>query len=251
MAIPDGAAEYRFGDIAMQFCTVVMDVPAYACTGKLVEPKPEIMLGTTKLTEGVDYSLSYTNNLYPGKASMTVLGKGAFSGGLIVPFTIEARVTAVGDRLVYKTPDAVYTLQVTDVTKSGGHVIGMAVTIVDVKVTNNKVKTLSLPTQCTVGGTSATVTAVGSKLTGVFRNVKTVIIGPNVVIIGARAFAGASKVKKLIIQTARLKSAKNCLKGSKVKKVVAQVWLTKKQRKTYKKWFTKKSGKKGVKFIYG
>ncbi len=250
-ALPDGVGEYRLSTVAIQLATVVMDSPTYEFTGRAITPKIAVKLGDVVLREGADYTIDYANNVHVGTASATVTGKGAFVGGLVVPFAITERVTRVGDRIVYTKGKVTYTLEVTSVRKSGDKVTGVEVAIVDVRVKSRKVKTLSLPVQCTVGGVSATVTEVGSKLTGVFRNVRTVIIGPNVVVIGARAFAKAKKVKKLIVQSARLKKVKNCLKGSKVKRVETRVYLSDSQRKKYKKMFTKKAGKKGVTFIYG
>lgn len=128
----------------------------------------------------------------------------------------------------------------------------MAVTtIVEyVEVFSKNTSTLTLPNQCTVGGVHVDVTEVDAKLAGKFRNVTCVVVGPKVVKIGAKAFAKAKKVKKLKVKSARLSKVTNCLKGSKVKNVSVRVKLTKKRQKIYKKWFTKKAGKKGVSYNY-
>ena len=134
--------------------------------------------------------------------------------------------------------------------KENGVVVPKTVSIVGLQVMSSSTKTLTLPNACTVGDYFVTVTAIDAKLVGNFKSVSTVVVGANVVIIGARSFAKAPKVKKLVVKSARLKRVTNCLAGSKVKRVTTKVWLSKKDRKKYKKWFTKKAGKKGVKFVY-
>ena len=47
-----------------------------------------IVDGTT-LTEGTDYSISYSNNLYAGNASLTITGKGTYTGSVTKNFTIK------------------------------------------------------------------------------------------------------------------------------------------------------------------
>jgi hypothetical protein len=156
----------------------------------------------------------------------------------------------VGDRITYRTKAATYKLKVTSVKKSGGKVRGGAVALTAMTVASGKTKTLTLPSQCTVGGVRVDVTEIGSKLTGKFKNVTCLVVGPKVVVIGAKAFAKAKKVKKLKVKSARLRRVTNCLKGSKVKKVNVRAELSKKRQKTYRKWFTKKCGKKGVSYSY-
>ena len=249
--IPSGAAEYRFGDIAMQFVTrVVMDTDTFTCTGAPIEPDFEVVMGDVTLVAGRDYVVGYSDNLYPGNAQAVILGKGLFSGGLIVPFKIEAQVTQVGDRLTYRTKSATYVLTVTAVQKKKGKVVGVTTEISSITVMSASTKTITLPNECTIGGLNVTVTAVGSKLAGKFRNVTCVIVGPKVVTIGARAFARAPKVVKLKVRSTRLKSVRNCLAGSNVSRVTTDCKLSNARRLTYRKWFMKQSGKKGVTFVY-
>jgi len=248
--VPSGAGEYRTGGFALQLATVTMEKPAFACTGKAIKPSLEVKVGKTLLVEGKDYTLKYANNILPGKATVTVMGKGAFTGGLVVPFTIRDAVTAVGDRLVYRTKKADYTLVVLEVKKTKGRTVPVRLGIMSVKVKSSSTTKLVLPDTCTVSGVSVDVTAVDSKLGGNFRNVSCVVIGAKVTVIQPKAFSKAPKVKKLQLKTKRLKKAKNALKGSKVKRVTATCKLTKKKRSSYKKMFEKKAGKKNVKFKY-
>lgn len=49
-------------------------------TGSEIKPLPVVKDGTKTLTLGVDYTLSYTNNIKPGKATLTLTGKGSYTG---------------------------------------------------------------------------------------------------------------------------------------------------------------------------
>ena len=248
--LPSGAGEYRTAEMPMQSAKIVMPKSSYDCTGKVIKPKPTVTVGDVKLVEGVDYTLEYENNLYPGTAKVSVLGKGVFSGGLVVKFSIRSIISQAGDRVTYKDKIATYTLKVTKVAKQNGHVAKADVTITKVTVHKSNVAKLALPTTCTIGGVKVTITAVGKKLTGSFRNVRTVNIGSTVTSIGSSAFSKAPKVTKLVVKTSRLKSAQNCLKGSKVRRVNVTATLTKTKQSSYKKWFTSSSGKSGVRYSY-
>jgi hypothetical protein len=140
---------------------------------------------------------------------------------------------------------------VTKLNKDGKKVSSVNAELVGVKVKDSKLKTMAIPDQCTISGAKVNITAVTSKLVGPVKNVSCVAIGAKVVTIGVSAFAKAPKVKKLLVKFARLKSVKNCLKGSKVRNVETRVHLWKTRKATYKRWFTNMSGKSGVKFTYG
>ena len=250
-AVPAGAGEYRLRDLPLQFAYIVMSGPEFTSTGKPIKPGVRVMLGGEELKRGIDYTVSYKDNVYPGKASLTVKGKGTFTGGLVVPFTIVSRVTKVGDRLVYETGNVKYTLKVTKVKKKGGQVQSADAALVGVKVKNASLRTMSIPDTCTIAGIRVGVTEVSAKLVGQFGNVSCVYIGAKVVKIGPGAFAKAKSVRKLLVKSARLESVKNCLRSSNVRRVETRVYLSKKRKATYRTWFTKKSGKTGVKFVYG
>ncbi|MDM8288104.1 S-layer homology domain-containing protein [Slackia piriformis] len=70
---------------------------AYSYTGDPIEPVPTVVLDGSVLIAGVDYEVSYRDNVNAGQASVVVTGKGAHADLLItVPFTIEpARIVGV------------------------------------------------------------------------------------------------------------------------------------------------------------
>ncbi len=59
-------------------------------TGKALTPPVYIKDGNTQLTEGVDYTLSYSNNTNPGVGTVIITGKGEYEGQRSEPFYIIA-----------------------------------------------------------------------------------------------------------------------------------------------------------------
>lgn len=64
---------------------------------------------TSTLTEGTDYTLSYTNNILPGTASVTITGKGAYSGTTTLPFTISDDPSITADVRINPVVPVYYT----------------------------------------------------------------------------------------------------------------------------------------------
>ena len=67
-------------------------------TGKAIKPAPKVTLDGTTLERGIDYTLSYQNNVKVGTATITVTGKGAYEGSVKQTFRIaydlaKAKVT--------------------------------------------------------------------------------------------------------------------------------------------------------------
>ena len=57
-------------------------------TGKALTPAPAVKLGTKTLKAGTDYTVSYKNNTKAGTATVTVTGKGNYTGKVTGSFTI-------------------------------------------------------------------------------------------------------------------------------------------------------------------
>ena len=66
-------------------------IPDQAWTGSAVEPRPAVRLGGRTLSEGTDYELSFRDNTDPGTATLTVAGKGSYTGTRDVTFRIVRR----------------------------------------------------------------------------------------------------------------------------------------------------------------
>ena len=95
-------------------------VNAQAYTGSAIKPVPAVKVSGKTLKNGTDYTVSYKNNTELGTATLTVSGKGNYSGSVSKNFTISVR--SISD-VTITVPDAVFTgTQITpDVTVSYGN----------------------------------------------------------------------------------------------------------------------------------
>lgn len=78
-----------------------------AYTSKAIKPSPSVTLGGKRLVKGTDYTLTYKNNKAVGTATVTVKGKGNYTGSIKKTFKItkasvaKAKVTGIGKRYKY------------------------------------------------------------------------------------------------------------------------------------------------------
>ena len=66
-------------------------IPDQAWTGSAVEPRPAVRLGGRTLSEGTDYALSFRDNTDAGTATVTIEGRGSYTGAKSVTFRIVRR----------------------------------------------------------------------------------------------------------------------------------------------------------------
>lgn len=71
------------------------DVSDYTYTGKARKPDVKIYDGNYKLVYGTDYTLSYKNNKEIGTASVTIKGKGKYTGSKTIKFDIVPKKPTV------------------------------------------------------------------------------------------------------------------------------------------------------------
>ncbi len=64
---------------------------SYEYTGSAIAPVPTVKIGSTTLASGTDYTVSYKNNTNVGTATVTITGKGNYSGGKSITFKITAK----------------------------------------------------------------------------------------------------------------------------------------------------------------
>ena len=102
-----------------------------------------------------------------------------------------------------------------------------------------------IPDEVTIGKKKYVVTSVASYAFDDEENIKTVTIGKNVKRINECAFAGAKKLKKLIVMSKKLTKEKtaDCLRGSSIKNIT----VPKDKLDTYKQVFSKDNSGKKVK----
>ena len=88
-----GTIKKTFTITPVKILKVTLDKTAFAYTGSACEPVPTV---TTKvngklvtLKKGTDYTVKYENNVEKGTATVTVTGKGNYTGTIAKAFTIE------------------------------------------------------------------------------------------------------------------------------------------------------------------
>ncbi|GAB6395128.1 MAG: Ig-like domain-containing protein [Bacteroidales bacterium] len=85
------------------------DIPAQYYTGSPVELSLTIRDGARILTQGTDYLLDYTNNIYVGTARVTLTGKGNYTGTATGAFKIIRNGIPIQESWVQVIPDQYYT----------------------------------------------------------------------------------------------------------------------------------------------
>ena len=73
----------------------VTGIAAKTWTGKALTQKPVVKLSGKTLKSGTDYTASYKNNKNVGKATVTITGKGDYSGTVTKTFKINPKGTSV------------------------------------------------------------------------------------------------------------------------------------------------------------
>lgn len=69
-------------------CSVTVNGNEFYSTGKKIEPEITVKFGNKTLKKDQDFTVSYSNNINPGQATVKVTGTGNFSGTVTKNFTI-------------------------------------------------------------------------------------------------------------------------------------------------------------------
>ena len=153
-----GSAEYTLtvvdGRTDVSGLTVSLSATSYTYDGKAKEPTVTVKNGSTILTAGTDYTVSYSDNTNAGTATAKVAGAGKYKGEKSVTFTIskaDAKLTFADSALTKKTTDAAFTNTLTKTTDGS----------VTFKSSNTKVATVNSTSGLVTikGAGTATITA--------------------------------------------------------------------------------------------
>ena len=87
--------------------TSVANISSQTYTGNVISPLPTITYNNKTLKKDTDYTLSYSNNINAGTATITITGKGNFTGTTSKTFSISAR--AMSDTSVVNVGSQTYT----------------------------------------------------------------------------------------------------------------------------------------------
>ena len=170
-------------------------------TGSAITQRITVYDGNTKLTAD-EYTVKYSNNKRIGtKASLTITGKGNYTGKLKKTFeiTIRKNTTTRVNGYVYK---------VTKVSSNGTRTVKLT------KYTRASKNSVLVPATITIGGATFKVTAIDTRAFKYCKGITRVTIGKNVTSIGREAFANNRKLKKIQINSTVLKTVgRNAFKG--------------------------------------
>lgn len=72
----------------------ISDISNQKYTGSYITPSINVKLDNITLVKDIDYKVSYTNNINPGTASVTITGINNFTGSKTLYFSIEKDVTS-------------------------------------------------------------------------------------------------------------------------------------------------------------
>jgi hypothetical protein len=73
----------------------VATLPAVQWNGKQRSPRPSVKVGAKTLKEGTDYTLSYGANKNIGKGTVTITGKGSYTGSKSISFNIVPKKMSI------------------------------------------------------------------------------------------------------------------------------------------------------------
>ena len=107
---------------AISSCTATLSATSYTYNGSAKKPTVIVKDGTKKLVLNTDYTVAYANNTKVGTATVTITGKGNYSGTLKKTFTIKLGTTTA--KVTAGTKKA--TISWSKVTGASGYQIYMA-----------------------------------------------------------------------------------------------------------------------------
>ena len=121
-------------------------------TGKAIKQSPVVKVGDITLKSGTDYTLSYANNTVVGTATVTITGKGNYSGTISKTFKITA--ASIESAEVSGVADQVYT----------GNAVTLPLTVQlgSVTLKSGTDYTLSYANNTAVGTATVTITGKGN-----------------------------------------------------------------------------------------
>ncbi|MGI6499650.1 MAG: leucine-rich repeat protein [Anaerostipes sp.] len=205
-------------------------------TGKTqIQAQLVVKLGNKILKNGVDYTTTYRKNVNIGTATVSITGKGAYTGTVLKTF----RITVTKGKF-YTTGSMKYKVTNASITGKG------TVTLTGTTKNKSKMTSYSVLSTVKIGGIKFKVTAIGDKLFKNCKKLKKVTIGYNVKTIGKETFYNCKKLGSINIKSKQLtKVNKNAIKNIYKK---AKIKVPSSKYKKYKKLFSKRTGfKKSMK----
>ena len=86
---------FRINPLKLSTGKAALSATTLTYTGKALKPKVTVTVKvgtkTVTLTQGTDFTVKYANNKKPGTATVTITGKGNFTGTITLNFTITKK----------------------------------------------------------------------------------------------------------------------------------------------------------------
>lgn len=80
--------EFKIEPVGISDCKISLSKYGYAYERKYQKPVPIVIYGGKTLKAGTDYTLTYSNNYYPGTGKVVIIGKGNYKEAVTKTFTI-------------------------------------------------------------------------------------------------------------------------------------------------------------------
>ncbi len=158
-------------------------------TGKPIKPVITIKDGSKTLKNGTHYTVTYKNNKKVGSASVTITGKGSYTGSVKKSFTIKYMTPAKGKTV--KVSGAYY-----KITKSGD---SKTAEVQYVKPADKKKSNVSIPDTVNISHVTCKVTSIAANAFRDNKYIKSVRMGKYVAAIGDNGFQNCRKLGKVTL----------------------------------------------------
>ncbi|MCR5846590.1 MAG: S-layer homology domain-containing protein [Lachnospiraceae bacterium] len=105
-----GTATVSFKINAKSLANLFVDaISSQVYTGSAITPTVTVKDGNKTLVKGTDYTVAYSDNINPGTATVTITGKGNYTGTRTTHFSITQDIKSIQDVTVLEIPDQTYT----------------------------------------------------------------------------------------------------------------------------------------------
>lgn len=161
---------FKFAEVKdISACKATIPYSSYTYRGRGIKPSVTVKDGTKKLTKGTDYTVSYKNNESVGTATITITGKGNYTGTIKKTFKVKP--------LELSSSYAKVSIPYSSYTYSGSPIKpAVKVRFKDGDIISNSQYTVSYSNNVKVGTATITVKGKGTNVTGSYK--KTFVVKP-------------------------------------------------------------------------
>ena len=219
--------QFKIKAVSISSATV-SNIKDKSYTGKEQTQDIVVRVNGRTLEKNKDYTVKYSNNKSVGTATITITGKGNYTGTIQKKFKISIMKSSTYtiNGMKYKVTNA----------KTDGKGTVELVSI----PSNSKKTTITVPSTIKISGKTFRVSSIGSKAFRKNTYVKKVVLGKYITNIGQESFYGCNQLKTIEIKSTNLKSVGKNAVAKIYKKACIKVPSSK--VKTYKKLLKKSTG---------